>query len=163
MIITLGNGSSFLGRYFEEFFNPVANSIGLNTTWNFFSPDPAHTMYLKYFVIFEDQFGYPLKESIEGFYPESKGRGAELSLDKKRDSYVMHFLAVDSGRLQGLFTPWICKKYPGSSKLQIELILNRIPSLDQVIALVNKDINSYDSLVTPEEISRYIFDCPHAS
>lgn len=163
MMVTLGNGSSFLGRYFENFFNPVANSIGLNTTWNFFSPDPAHTMYIKYFVFFEDPLGNSLKEAIEGYYPESKDRGEDFSLNKKRDSYAMRFLAVDPARLQGLFTPWMCKKYPGSTKLQIELIMNRIPSLDKVVAIVNKDIDSYENLVTTEEISRYVFECPHAS
>lgn len=163
MMITLGNGSSFLGRYFESFFNPVANSIGLNTTWNFFSPDPAHTMYIKYFVFFEDPLGNSLKETVEGFYPESKDRGEDFSLDKKRDSYAMRFLAVDPARLQGLFTPWMCKKYPGSTKLQVELIVNRIPTLDKVIAIVNSNIDTYENLVTTEEISRYVFECPHAS
>lgn len=163
MMITLGNGSSFVGRYFEPFFNPVANSIGLNTTWNFFSPDPAHTMYLKYFVFFEDALGHALQEPIEGYYPPSRDRAEDFSLDKKRDAYAMRFVAMDPVRLQSFFTPWICRKYPGASQLQIELIVNRIPALDKVIAVVNKGIDTYENLITSEEISRYVFECPHAT
>lgn len=161
MMVTLGNGSSFLGRYFEHFFNPVANTIGLNTTWNFFSPDPAHIMYIKYFVFFEDEFGQTLKEPIEGFYPEKKDQTEDFKLNKKRDSYAMRFMAVDAGRLESFFAPWLCRKHPGASKIQAELIVQRIPSLDQVISVVNKDINTYENLVVQEEISRNVFACRH--
>lgn len=163
MIVVLGNGSSFMGRYFQHFFNPVANTIGLNTTWNFFSPDPAHTMYLKYFVISEDEYGNSLNETVEGYYPESKDQGDDFRLDKKRASYAMRFLAVDPYRIEAFFTPWICRQYPKATKIQVELFVNRIPTLDQVVAVVNKNINNYDALLRTEEINRYIYDCPHAS
>ncbi|OFZ31964.1 MAG: hypothetical protein A2622_12055 [Bdellovibrionales bacterium RIFCSPHIGHO2_01_FULL_40_29] len=162
MIVVLGNGSSFMGRYFQDFFNPIANSIGLNTTWNFFSPDPAQTMYLRYFVIFEDEYGNTTADTVEGFYPKSKDLGGDFRLDKKRDSYAMRFLAVDPYRIEVFFTPWLCRKNPGATKVQVELIVNRIPSLDQVIAVVNSNINDYDNILTTEQINRYIYECPHA-
>ena len=162
MMIVLGNGSSFLGRYFEPIFNQVANTVGLNTTWNFFSPDPAHTMYLKYFVFFEDDYGKTVKEPVEAFYPDEKDQ-ADFSLNKKRDSYAMRFIVVDPLRVQNLFVPWVCHKHPGASKVQVELIVNRIPSLDKVVAIVNQNIDTYENLVTSEEINRYVVECPHAS
>ncbi len=160
MIIVLGNGSSFLGRYFQSAFNPVANTIGLNTTWNFFSPDPAHTMYLRYFVIFEDDLGNTTAETIEGFYPTSKDHGDDFRLDKKRESYAMRFLAVDPYRLEAFFTPWICRKHPGARKVQVELFVNRIPTLDQVIA--NSGITDFENLLSTQQINRYIYECPYA-
>ena len=163
MIIVFGNGSSFLGRYFQSVFNPVANTIGLNTTWNFFSPDPAHTMYLKYYVLFEDDYGNETADTIIGYYPDSKDQGDDFRLDKKRDSYAMRFLAVDPYRIETFFTPWICRKHPTAKKLQVELFVNRIPTLDQVIANVNNDIMDYDNMLRTEEINRYIYECPNAS
>lgn len=163
MIVILGNGSSFMGRYFESFFNPVANTIGLNTTWNFFSPDPAHTMYIKYYVFFEDAYGNMLKEPYLGFYPDTQDKGEDFRLHKKRDSYAMRFIVVDPARIENFFAPWICRKHPGASKIQVELIVNRIPSLDKVIALVNQNIDTYENLLTTEEINHYVFECAHAS
>ncbi len=161
MIIVLGNGSSFLGRYFQRVFNPVANTIGLNTTWNFFSPDPAHTMYLRYFVLFEDDNGNSTSETIQGFYPESKDQGKDFRLDQRRDSCAMRFLALDPYRIEAFFTPWICRKHPGAKRIQVELFVNRIPTLDQVIA--NDEITDFENLLSTEEINRYIYECPHAS
>lgn len=163
MIIVLGNGSSFMGRYFQSVFNPVANSIGLNTTWNFFSPDPAHTMYLKYYVLFEDDYGNSTAATIEGFYPESKDQGEDFRLDKKRNSYAMRFLAVDPFRIETFFTPWICQKHPSARKIQVELYVKKIPSLDQMVAIVNNNINEYENLLHAEQINRYIYECAHAS
>lgn len=162
MMIVMGNGSSFLGRYLERFFTPVANTIGLNTTWNFFSPDPAHTMYLKYDIFFEDAYGNSLKDVIEGYYPPSKDLGGDFRLDLKRDSYVMRFVIVDPARIPTFFIPWLCKKNPGASKVQVEIILNRIPSLDQVMAVVHPNLKKYENLSEAEEISRFSFECAHA-
>lgn len=174
MIIIMGNGSSFMGRYFQPIYTPVANSIGLNTTWNFFSPDPAHIMYIKYVVFFDQPISdlnvsqsnnlsseqVSTKDPIEGFYPESKGQGGDFHLSKKRDSYAMRFLVVDSNRIQNFFIPWICHKYSGATYVQVEVILNRIPSLDKVISVVNTGYEDYDNLISNEEISRYSYECP---
>ncbi len=162
MIIILGNGSSFLGRYFEAVFNPVANTIGLNTTWNFFSPDPAHVMYIKYFVFFEDELGATLKEPVQGFYPPIENQTEDFKLHKKRHSYAMRFMIIDPNRLQNFFSPWLCRQHPGASKVQVELIINRIPSLDKVVSLVNSNTETYENLVTTDEMNRYVFECAHA-
>ncbi|MBC7467363.1 MAG: hypothetical protein H7256_15340 [Bdellovibrio sp.] len=163
MMIVMGNGSSFLGRYFESFYNPVANSIGLNTTWNFFSPDPAHTMYIKYDIYFEDAYGNQFKEPVESYYPASRDQGGDLRLDKKRSAYVMRFLIIDQSRIPQFFVPWMCAKNPGASKIFVEVILNRIPTLDQMMSVVNQNLKSYDNIVSTEEIGRSSYECPHAS
>lgn len=156
MMIVMGNGGSFLGRYLSPFFIPVANSIGLNTTWNFFSPDPAHTMYFHYFIIFEDGYGNTTKETIESYYPESKDLGGDFRLDKKRHSYAMRFLAIDFSRVGQFFVPWKCRENPEATKIQVEMVVNRIPAIETVMTL--KDEN-YDDLVKPEEVNRMIYDC----
>src|SRR5687768_4476938 len=37
------------------FFKPYLNQLGLNTTWNLFSPDPATAMFMQVSLLQEDQ------------------------------------------------------------------------------------------------------------
>ncbi|MGE3759713.1 MAG: hypothetical protein AB7H97_18245, partial [Pseudobdellovibrionaceae bacterium] len=63
-IILMPNGTSIVGRKYQHLFLNYANSISLNTTWNFFSPDPAHTIYLEYVVFFENDLGEEIKDPV---------------------------------------------------------------------------------------------------
>ena len=155
MMVVMGNGSSFLGRYTASFYTPVANMIGVNTTWNFFSPDPANIMYFKYIIHFEDEYGNPTQEPIEQFYPTHKD-GSEFAHHVRRQNYMMRFVAIDSERIEQYFIPWICKKNPKATKIQFEFIMNAIPSLDKVITL--KD-TPYEELITSQIINQGIFPC----
>ena len=155
MMIVMGNGSSFLGRYLGQYYFAVANTIGVNTTWNFFSPDPAHIMYIRYIVHFDDDYGNPTQESKEYFYPEQKD-GSDFSMDVRRQNYMMRFLALDSERISKFFIPWICKKNPGATQVQFEIIINHIPSLDKVITLQD---TPYAELLTTDEINQNVYTC----
>lgn len=153
MMIVLGNGSSFLGRYLGSYFATTANLVGLNTTWNFFSPDPAHTMYLKYIVHFEDEFGNPTQDSISDYYPKSN---ESFRLDIRRKSYVMRFLVSSIERQRQYLIPWLCRQYPGATRIQTETELHRIPSLDVAASQLNL---SYEDFVSQEEVNAYVFEC----
>jgi hypothetical protein len=156
MMIVMGNGHSFLGRYLSSLFIPVANSIGLNTTWNFFSPDPANTMYFRYDVIFEDEYGNTTGDSVEEFFPRSKDQGGDFRLDLRRYSYAMRWLAVDMDRVRLFFIPLVCREHPKAKKVQIELIVKPIPALEKVMTLKNEE---FESLLNDEEIGRSTYDC----
>ncbi len=155
MMIVLGNGSSFLGRYLGPYFTPVANIVGLNTTWNFFSPDPAHTMYLRYTVYFQDDYGNPVQEAIQEFYP-SEEENANLSTHVRRQNYMMRFFTASYERMQKYFVPWVCRKYPGATHVHTEVILTRIPSLEVASTL---SLLNYEDLLKQEEINQNAFSC----
>lgn len=159
MMIVMGNGSSFLGRYLGQYYFPVANTTGVNTTWNFFSPDPAHIMYVHYIVHFEDDYGNPTKDPKEYFYPEQKD-GSNFAMNVRRHNYMMRFMVIDPIRVAQFFVPWVCKQNPGSTKVQFALILHRIPSLDKVITL--KD-TPYSDLLTTEELNQNVYSCQKPS
>lgn len=156
MMVVLGNGSSFLGRYMGSYFVSAANLIGLNTTWNFFSPDPAHVLYLKYIVHYEDEYGNPTQEPVSSYFPPEEDN-TNFSLHKRRLSYVMRFLASSQKRIEEFFIPWICKKYPGATKIQTEIEFHRIPDLDVASTMSGAD---YEELVKQEEINPYVYKCP---
>jgi hypothetical protein len=155
MMIVLGNGSSFLGRSLGNYFTPVANMVGLNTTWNFFSPDPAHTMYLRYTVHFEDEYGNPVKESIQKLFPPEETNN-DFRVHVRRMAYVMRFYAASADRLGEFLIPWLCKKNPGATRIQTDVLYNRIPSLEVAATLAD---SNYEDLVKQEEINQYVFPC----
>ena len=155
LTIVMSNGSSFLGHYLSFLYAPVANCIGLNTTWNFFSPDPAHTMYLKYIVYYQDEYGNQKQEPLVKYFPDNI-KEHNFRMDQRRLSYVMRFMAIDQLRIQKYFIPWVCKQFPGATHVQTEIELYRIPSLDVVTTL--KSENYYD-LVHQEEVNPSMYAC----
>ena len=155
MMIVLGNGSSFLGRKLGFIYTPVANSIGLNTTWNFFSPDPAQTMYLRYRILFHDDYVNDTKESQEKYFPENALEN-NFWLQNRRLSYVMRFMAMDGARIEHFLVPWICKKNPEATHIQTELLLYRIPPLDVVSTLKQEN---YDEMLNQEQINQMTYAC----
>lgn len=155
MMIVLGNGSSFLGRSLGFLYTPVANSMGLNTTWNFFSPDPAHTMYLRYHILFQDDYGNEKKESIEKYFPEDALEN-NFSLHHRRLSYVMRFLAANPSRIEKFLVPWICRQNQEATHIQTEMLLYQIPALDVVTTLKSEN---YEDLVHQEQINQMVYAC----
>jgi hypothetical protein len=155
MMIILGNGSSFMGRHLGFIYTPIANSIGLNTTWNFFSPDPAHTMYLRYRILFHDDYGNELRESIEKYFPED-ALDNNFWMHHRRLSYVMRFLAADPNNIQKFLIPWLCQKNPEATHIQTEMLLFKIPALDLVTTLSDEN---YDDMVHQQEINQMTYDC----
>jgi hypothetical protein len=155
VIVVLANGSSFFARRFSDWLLPYGNTLGLNSTWNFFSPDPAHTMYLQYRVRFEDEQGNELKEPIEGYLPPEKDQ-IVVDSSRRRFLYAMRFLLLEPSRMNTLMGPWLCKQYPGASEIAISHVLEAIPSLD--VAITSPDTPVKD-LKREVESGRNVFDC----
>ncbi len=129
VILVLANGSSFLGRSLEPWLAPYGNVLALNLTWTFFAPDPAHTMFIRYLVYFDDDLGTERKSPIEGYVPEEKDQ-IVIDTSKRRYLYAMRFLILDQKRMKTLLGPFLCRKYPGASSISLEEILEPIPNLD---------------------------------
>lgn len=134
VVIVMSNGSSFFGRFFQRAITPYANITGFNTSWNFFSPDPAHTMYFKYQVYFNDENGEPLKESLEGFFPSLKNVGT-FDPRERRELYLMHYFIIGPDRLEKLFVPVICRAHPGATSVRVDFVIESIAPLDQAATL----------------------------
>ncbi len=132
VVIVMSNGSSYFGRFFQGVITPYANITGFNTSWNFFSPDPAHTMYIRYQVYFKDEKGDPIKESKEGFFPELKNVGT-FDPTQRRELYMMHYLLLGPDRMEKMFVPHICRVNLGATSVRIDFIVESIAPLDQAV------------------------------
>lgn len=106
--------------------------MGLNTTWNFFSPDPANTMYFHYHVYFENEQGEETKEPAEGYIPEEKNT-IVTDGSRRRMLYAIRFLMLDEKRIPLLLVPWLCQKYAGASRIRLNWVVEKIPSLDEAV------------------------------
>ncbi len=129
VIAVLANGSSFLGRALDPWITPYGNFLGLNVTWNFFAPDPAHTMFIQYNIRFEDADGLDLKDPKEGYFPPEKTR-IVIDSSERRFLYAMRFLILDEKRMKVLLGPFLCRQNPGATAVHIKNILEPIPNLD---------------------------------
>lgn len=153
-MLVMPNIGNYFGRSASRFIIPYANTIGLNASWNFFSPDPAHTMYIRYMIRYNDADGNEVKESVEGFFPKEKNLGV-TNPARKRDLYAMRFMVIDSKRLKILFGPWLCKQYPGATSVEMEHVVETVPSLDQAVTLKDQNLEDLSQQVEfiKEEVS----------
>lgn len=148
VIVISPNSSSYPGRAFSWLLQPYGAALGLNTPWNFFSPDPAHTMYLRLQLHWQNEDGSFARDSEELFFPRARDL-REMDLSKRRELYAMRYLMLDPRRVEALFGPWVCGRYQGLSNLTVEHIVQPIPDLDKAARL------SVDSWRTEEAMKSF--------
>lgn len=139
IILIAPNGSSYVGRSLERAIFPYAATLGLNYSWNFFSPDPAHTMYIKYTLYFKDDMEQDKRDPVVGYFPEAKEKG-EYRLSHRRVLYAMRFLVLDPSRLETVLSPWLCKSEPDVTHVNVQHIIDSIPPLDKAVFDKNQSL-----------------------
>jgi hypothetical protein len=152
VVVIMSNGGSFMARFFEHQITTYANQTGFNTSWNFFSPDPARTMYIRYLVNFTDENGELTRDPIEGFFPALKNVGTFDSRER-RELYLMHYFILSPERLESLFAPTICRQYPGATSIYVDFVTESIPPLDQAAIMKNQtmeDLSKQNELIKRE-------------
>ncbi|MFS4459907.1 hypothetical protein [Bdellovibrio sp. HCB2-146] len=141
VIVIMPNAGGYLGRVTSRYIAPYANIFGVNVGWNFFSPDPAHTMYIRYMVYFNNDSGEDEKEPIEGYFPAQKNQRND-SIFNSRELYVMRFMIINPKHLKYLFGPWLCRQYPGATSVDMEHVIETVPFLDQVVMKKTEAVSS---------------------
>ncbi len=139
VVIILANGPSVLGRLHQGWIIGYANQLGLNQTWNFFSPDPSHIHYIRYFVHFEDDAGNPVQDSLEGYIPEDKEK-VVIDSSKRRMLHAVRALSLDENRTEKLLAPWLCKMNPGATMVNIKHVMQLLPNLDRAATFLDRAI-----------------------
>lgn len=138
-MFVMPNIGSYIGRATSKIITPYANSVGMNASWNFFSPDPAHTMYIRYLVHFLDADGIETQDPIEGFFPSEKNQPVH-DITRKRDLYAMRFFVIEPKRMRTILGPWLCQQNPGATAIDMEHVIETVPSLDQAVLLRSEEV-----------------------
>lgn len=107
-------------------FRPYLNQLGLNTTWNLFSPDPATALFMKVKLVQKDEGAAAVDLMLPTF-----GDGINWDPTKRRDLYMMRYLLLDEDKVHRFLIPWYCRNHPGTKEVYVEGVGTRIPGIDQ--------------------------------
>lgn len=148
VMLVMPNVGAYFGRVTANVVIPYANTVGLNAGWNFFSPEPAHPMYLKYTVYYpepdiaESQESSPVeeREPVEGYFPVQNDKRNVPNITHKREWALMRYMVLDAKRLRLLMGPWLCRQYPGASSISMEHVIETIPFLDQAVRFQDESV-----------------------
>lgn len=130
VILLMPNSSSILGRRWGSLIAPYANTLGMNATWEFFSPDPPQPFYFDYTVYFEDAEGKEFGEPIDGYFPEWRTERT-IHPNKIRLKNAVRFFALTSASVQKAFIGYLCRKYPEAYRVRVRQIMEMVPPLEQ--------------------------------
>lgn len=81
VMVVMPNVGAYFGRVTQVFVTPYANTVGLNAGWNFFSPEPAQPMTLKYTVHFPDK----VQQAIQGQIDFNNAKQSDLDANDLND------------------------------------------------------------------------------
>lgn len=152
VMLIMPNLSSYLGRSTQNFVSSYASMVGLNASWNFFSPDPAHTMYIRYLISFGEESD---REPVEGTFPVEGKRGVR-DLIRQRELYVMRYMVIDPRKLQYLMGPWFCRQYPGAQSVDMEHVVETVAPLQEAVTFHEERV---ESLSKQLQVTRVQYSC----
>lgn len=152
VMIIMPNSTSIVGRKAGVFFAPYANLIGLNGTWEFFSPDPPQPLFFDYHVYFENSNGEEIKPAVRAFFPEWKIERT-LHPNHIRMKNAVRFFAINQKAVEEAFVGWLCRKYKGATRVKIKEILEPVESLDRLSLNYVADV---ERVPADEETSRQV-------
>lgn len=134
LILIMPNSGSFIGRYYEKWILPYTNTIGLNSAWSFFSPDPSLIFTMKYRFLFLNEMGEELKPSIDGQYPRFSS-GNFINPIRMRELYTFRFFNLIESYRESYLFPWLCRQNPEATHVEIQALVEAYMPLDKAMKL----------------------------
>lgn len=127
VITVMPNPGSLLGRKFSRYLADYANTLGINTTWQFFSPGPAPVFYLEY-----DVEGADLDAETESFQLPPKRRASYYDEFYNRTLYSMRFFVLAPiETFERFFVRWLCKQHPEAETLSIRTVGEPVKNIER--------------------------------
>ncbi len=127
-VLLMPNGSSLTGRKLSRYFSAYANTLGFNTTWQFFSPGPSPMFYLEY----EPVYNYDDEPDSGPFSYPPKREGFAWSDSWNRRLFGMRFFALHPGYMERFFVPFLCRQYEGAIAINIRSVIDQVEDLERV-------------------------------
>ncbi|MEK6554565.1 MAG: hypothetical protein AABZ31_04945 [Bdellovibrionota bacterium] len=121
-IFVLPNPDSILYREWQNVFATYGSSIGMNTTWRFFSPNPALST-VEYEVVRSGE------EPERHRYPESVAQVGSREAFNRLMNFAI-FMAANREYLEKYLHPYICKLHPEAEQISYYVITNKFPTIE---------------------------------
>jgi hypothetical protein len=127
VITVMPNPSSLLGRRFSRYLTDYANTLGINTTWQFFSPGPAPVFYLEYDVETSD-----VEAEAKSFQLPEKRRASYYDELYNRTLYSMRFFVLAPiETFERYFVRFLCKQHPEAEALSIRTVGEPVKNIER--------------------------------
>ncbi len=127
VILVMPNPGSLLGRKYSRYLADYANTLGINTTWQFFSPGPAPVFYLEYDVESAD-----LDAESPSFQFPQKRRASFYDDLYNRTLYSMRFFVLAPPEtFERFFVRWLCRKHPEAESLSIRTVGEPVANIER--------------------------------
>jgi hypothetical protein len=131
VMLMMPNSASIVGRKAGNSFTPYANFIGLNGTWEFFSPEPPQPLFFDYRVYFEDENGFEKRPEVHSYFPEWKIERT-MHPNNIRLKNTVRFFALNQKAIEESFSAWLCRKHEGANRVRINQILEPVENIDKL-------------------------------
>ncbi len=127
-LILMPSPQSILVDLYGRLFGPYLSQLGMNTTWNLFSPDPAQALYGQVQLI------HPKYETGEKviLFPKS-AHGKMLNPLDQRGLYFFRYMMLDPKRMEEFLVPWFCKSDEKPREVWIQVHRLWVPPLKDLV------------------------------
>lgn len=133
---------------------PYANLLGLNTPWNFFSPDPAQIVVLEYWVQRADD---PNGENLERQQIPANTKQFIYDGTQRRVWYGLRAITATRDRIEGAWLPYVCAKHPGAKEVRLRIVVAVVPNLDRARVDSDTPVAELTEAIPSETID---LECP---
>lgn len=127
-MILVANPSSLLSRMAPHFMISYASTLGLNTTWQFFSPNPMGERYLEYEIHTENEPAFDDEQYYHYWPPKAESGMAREN--RNRAFYHSLFSTLNSNNIEEIFIPWACRRHPEALSISIRGETRSLPSIE---------------------------------
>ena len=153
-VVILPMGTGLIIRETGRYFIAYANQLGLNTTWQFFSPGPSPSFYLEY------SYGFDLEDNPDGYethlMPE-KRVGFGWSDFYNRRLFSMRFMALNAGRTERYLAPHLCRLKPEAKTVTLRTLVTKVESVDR--AMLGSETQDFTDLAVRSELPQGTYFC----
>ena len=151
-VLLYPNPGSVLYRYVEPLISGYGNQLGLNTTWQFFSPNPGSLRHLEYNVIIESDDDIDI---VPFTYPP-QNEASLLKANQARLFYYTVRMITHQPHIENHLIPYLCRKHPEATSIALKAIDKKIPSMAKARLL---EVDTFSDLHQDLDIPEQEFGC----
>ncbi len=161
--LILPNQRSYIEQHFGFLFYPYSSTLGLNTPWQFFSPNPSRNVWYEYEVVYDhNDVGGEQKKIEDGSmiyrWPPGSEKSNMLLPNHMRLVYHSRFSTSSEERKLLFFANYFCRKHKGAQAISLKTYAEEPPTLEK-LAIDGRNIEELKNI---REWPAEMYDCDQA-
>lgn len=149
--LVLPNPRSYIEQHFGFLFYPYSSTLGINTPWQFFSPNPSRNVWYEYETVFENQEN----DLIPHRWPPDPNTSKMLTPNHMRLVYHSRFSTSSEERKLQFFANYFCRIHPGATAISLKTFVEEPPTME-LAAISEQNVRD---MVKVKEWPAEMFDC----